>query len=254
MKSIALLSFLAFTTSTLAEPLPPRQSTCPKIYDPKCSHICGQKSIDFWYCSDKNIWPVPTDDNYCTPCPRGTPTTAPKPRQSTCPKKHDPKCAYICGQKSIDFWYCSDKNIWETPTDDNWCTVCPGTPVPRPTTCSKVFDPNCSFICGQKSIDFWYCSSKNIWPIPSDDNYCTPCPRSRTVRDARKRLLAPRRLANLSEVGANACPNTKDETCRFICGKEGVDILFCSEKNIYENLVLNPGGKKNEENWCAACK
>ncbi|KAF3209063.1 hypothetical protein TWF192_000229 [Orbilia oligospora] len=147
MKSIALPPFLAFTTSTLAEPLPLRQSTCPKTYDPKCSHICGQKSIDFWYCS-----------------------------------------------------------------------------------------------------------SEDIWPIPSDDNYCTPCPRSRTARDVRKRLLAPRRLVNLSEVGANACPNKKDETCRFICGKEGIDILFCSEKNIYENLVLNPGEKKNEGNWCAACK
>ncbi|KAK6522967.1 hypothetical protein TWF281_002394 [Arthrobotrys megalospora] len=88
MKSLALLGLLALCGSVAAadkegaasvtSSAPSATSsasevkhTCPAKYDAKCGFICGQKSIDFWYCSDKNIFPDPTDDNWCTPCPGG---------------------------------------------------------------------------------------------------------------------------------------------------------------------------------------
>ncbi|KAK6344631.1 hypothetical protein TWF718_006589 [Orbilia javanica] len=119
---------------------------------------------------------------------------------------------------------------------------------PHQSTCPKIFNPECSFICGQKSIDFWYCSDKNIFPSPTDDNWCTPCPRGKAARDLKNRLPSRRDVdaIKLSDVGVKSCPKKKDPACRFICGKEGLDILFCSKKNI----VIDD---KGDENWCFAC-
>ncbi|KAK6522992.1 hypothetical protein TWF281_002416 [Arthrobotrys megalospora] len=259
MKSLALLSLLALSSpAAAAQKSDDTKATCPAKYNPKCGFICGQKSIDFWYCSEKNIFPSPTDDNWCTECP-GKPTEV----KETCPTKYNPKCSFICGQKSIDFWYCSDKNIFPSPTDDNWCTPCPGKPKrsavikrgPTPVesskpndTCPAKYASKCGFICGQKSIDFWYCSEKNIFPEPTDDNWCTLCPGGPNVPGKYGPATIPSALPTAAPPASEVkktCPAKFDTKCSFLCGQKSIDYWYCSEKNIFPNPT--------DDNGCTPC-
>ncbi|KAK6496976.1 hypothetical protein TWF481_001955 [Arthrobotrys musiformis] len=120
------------------------------------------------------------------------------------------------------------------------------------TTCPRTPSRNCAYICGQVSTDSWSCTDKIIFPDPTTDNFCIPCNTNTPLK--RSSPLSSRATDIVikldTKIGAAACPKKKDQGCAFICGRRGVDILFCAKRDIHSKTTA---ANKGEADWCVAC-